>query len=612
MTNAADDNRPLNAIPENEYREAVETRDNSLDLVRTISTRHDIGSVLNASKSNASKSLRRTASTQIPLGLFRTISRTATRDEVNKADIGKQLDLEAAVGSHDISGRTSPTLTNHDLSGIKVEQGIQEENEPESKRVLQFDHNDPENPYCFSLAKKVYIVLTGMLVVVNSAMGSSVASGIGAQMTEYFGITNQSQLVLPTSLYLVGYVLGPLVFSPLSETFGRKIVMVSTFILYTTFTLGCALAPTFAGLIVMRLIAGIGASTPNSVVGGIYADIFAGPKERGRVIALYMTCTTFGPLIGPIASGYVGVISWRWAYWVMLILAGVTWPFLLLMPETYAPVVLKRKAHKLRKQGSDVLAPNELVKLDVYQMVVVILTRPVRMFLFESLVLFSCLYTALIYAIFYMFLQAFPIIYTGVYGFSAGERGLTFLAIGVGSVIAFAIYLSWDAYLDHIRSKPLDQQPRWFHQEEYRRVPLACIAAPLLVISMFWLGWTARTDIHWMVPICAAIPFGIAYLLVFMALLNYIVDAYEIFSASAMAAASCSRSMLAVALPFATTPMYDTLGIAWACSLLGFVGVVLGLIPFMFLRYGPTIRKNSKFCQELAAKKRGREKAMES
>jgi hypothetical protein len=200
-----------------------------------------------------------------------------------------------------------------------------------------------------------------------------------------------------------------------------------------------------------------------------------------------------------------------------------------------------------------------------------------------------------------VFLQAYPIIYTGVYGFNAGERGLAFLGIGIGSVIAFAIYLAWDYYLAHVGAQLT--QPQWYHQEEYRRVPLACLAAPLLVISMFWLGWTAKPTIHWIVPMAAAIPFGIAYLLIFMALLNYIVDAYEIFSASAMAAASCSRSILAVALPFATTPMYDRLGIAWACSTLGFIGLLLGVIPFMFLRYGATSRKNSKFCQELAAKK---------
>jgi hypothetical protein len=203
-----------------------------------------------------------------------------------------------------------------------------------------------------------------------------------------------------------------------------------------------------------------------------------------------------------------------------------------------------------------------------------------------------------------VFLQAFPIIYTGVYAFTPGQRGLAFLGIGIGSALAFAIYLAWDSYLASVASRLPHLQPPWFHREEFRRLPLACLAAPLLPLSLFWLGWTARPLIHWLVPMGAAIPFGIAYLLIFMALLNYIVDAYEIFSASAMAAASCSRSVLAVALPFATAPMYERLGIGWACGLLGFVSLLLGVIPFMFLRYGATIRKNSKFCQGLAAKKK--------
>ena len=107
----------------------------------------------------------------------------------------------------------------------------------------------------------------------------------------------------------------------------------------------------------MGLLAGIGASTPNSVGGGIYADIPSTPRERGRVVALYMSVTTISPLLAPIASGYLGVVSWRWTYWLMLVLAGVSWPPLLLMPETYGPVVLKKKAQVLRKQGQTVLAP---------------------------------------------------------------------------------------------------------------------------------------------------------------------------------------------------------------------------------------------------------------
>ena len=208
-----------------------------------------------------------------------------------------------------------------------------------------------------------------------------------------------------------------------------------------------------------------------------------------------------------------------------------------------------------------------------------------------------------------MFLQAYPIIFTGVYGFNAGEQGLAFLPIGVGSLISCGIYLLWDAYLDRARKQ--NPQPSWYGKEEYRRVPLACLGAPLLSVSMFWLGWTAKASIHWIVPVIATVPFGVAYLLIFMALLNYLVDAYETFSASAMAAASCSRSLFAVVLPFAARPMYERLGIAWACSVLGFVSLVLGVIPFMFLRHGDVIRAKSEFCGELARKKAELEVAAE-
>lgn len=123
------------------------------------------------------------------------------------------------------------------------------------------------------------------------------------------------------------------------------------------------------------------------------------------------------------------------------------------------------------------------------------------------------------------------------------------------------------------------------------------------VISLFWLGWGARPSVHWIVPTLAALPFGIGFLLIFMALINYIVDAYEIYAASAMGAASASRSVFGVILPFAAAPLYKNLGIAWACTLLGILSAVMSVIPFVFIRYGEKIRRHSKFCQEIREKK---------
>lgn len=119
------------------------------------------------------------------------------------------------------------------------------------------------------------------------------------------------------------------------------------------------------------------------------------------------------------------------------------------------------------------------------------------------------------------------------------------------------------------------------------------------MISLFWVGWTASPNIHWVVPFLSGIPFGMGYLLIFMAMLNYLTDAYETLSASAQSAASCTRSIFGAVLPLAAKPMFNRLGVAWACSLIAFISLGVSVIPFAFIRYGDRIRANSKFCQEL-------------
>lgn len=117
---------------------------------------------------------------------------------------------------------------------------------------------------------------------------------------------------------------------------------------------------------------------------------------------------------------------------------------------------------------------------------------------------------------------------------------------------------------------------------------------------MFWIGWGAQRDVHWIVPSLGGLPLGIGFVLIFVALANYLVDAYRIYSASAMGATSISRSTFGVVLPFAAKPMYEALGVAWACSLLGFASLLMCLIPYFFIWYGERLRASSPMCQELA------------
>lgn len=446
----------------------------------------------------------------------------------------------------------------------------------------------------------------GIVAVVNSTLGSSLPSGTIQYQGSYFHVADQAQLVLPVSLYLVGYTLGPLFFGPLSESFGRRIITVSSFAIFTLFTLACAVAPTWPAFLVFRLFCGITASSAIAVVGGLFADVYGDPVTRGRAMAIFMAAVTCGPQLAPAISGFVSVVSWRWTYWVGLILAGVSLLFLAFLPETYEPTILKRRAKKLRRErgNPNIYAPLELERKGAKQMITVTLMRPLNMFLFEAIVLFSCLYLSLAYAIFYLFFEAYPLIFQGIYKMNAGETGLAFLPILIGAVIALPIFLYWDIVLQRAR----ERGAHWTSVEEYRRLPLACLGGPLYVVSLFWLGWSASPDVHWIVPMLAGIPFGLGFLLIFMALLNYIADAYEIFANSAMSASSCCRSIFGAVLPLAARPMYAKLGISWASSLLAFLSLGMTVIPFAFIKYGDRIRANSKFCQELKVRKAQAEK----
>jgi MFS family permease len=424
-------------------------------------------------------------------------------------------------------------------------------------------------------------------------------------ITADFNISNEKgnpQLALPISLFLVGYIFGPLLFGPLSELYGRKYVIQAAFAGYTAFTLGCALAPSWAVLLFFRFAAGVFASAPLAVGGGVIADMYNDPSLRGRFLTYFLTINICAPVIAPTISGYISQITWRWVFWVGLIIAGATWIPLILLPETFGPIILLNKAKyarkMARKSGSDsaqIYAAIELENKGWQALARVVLVRPLTMLFMEPIVTASSLYVAIAYAVFFMFFQTYPLIFKGVHGMSAQTMGLVYLPIAGGTLIGLVVFLVWDSYW----KSSLQAGRPWAKKKEYSRLPLACIAGPLFVVSLFWLGWTARSSISWVVPCLAGIPFGTANLLITIALTNYLGDSYGVFSASAMAASASFRSLIGSGLPLAAAPMYKELGIAWATSILGFISVFMCAIPFIFIYYGDVIRERSRFYQQL-------------
>jgi hypothetical protein len=114
-------------------------------------------------------------------------------------------------------------------------------------------------------------------------------------------------------------------------------------------------------------------------------------------------------------------------------------------------------------------------------------------------------------------------------------------------------------------------------------------------IGLFWFAWTADPPIPWIVPIIAGFPFGMGVCQILQSSTAYLMDAYELYFASAVAATVVMRSIFAAVFPVIAPTMFGRLGDAWGMSVFAFLGLVCTPIPFLFWKYGKAIRSKSRY-----------------
>jgi MFS family permease len=144
-----------------------------------------------------------------------------------------------------------------------------------------------------------------------STLSSSLPGGSSYYIALYFGIDNPLEQNLVSTFYLVGYVIGPLIFAPMSEHFGRKKLLLSAGGLFFVMSLACIFSPTYTVLLVFRFFAGMGGSAPISVIGGVYADIYPDPRSRGTATAAYTIVSLDGLDCCSMLIVYTGNYCWH-------------------------------------------------------------------------------------------------------------------------------------------------------------------------------------------------------------------------------------------------------------------------------------------------------------
>lgn len=456
---------------------------------------------------------------------------------------------------------------------------------------IDFSPDDIENPHNWSASRRWYVTFASVMLVVNATFASSSPSGCFPSIAEEFGVSEEAA-GLTITLFLLGYCAGPLVFAPLSEFYGRRWVFYSTFIAYVAFNFLCAFAPNFGSLLVGRFLTGTFVSAPLSNAPGVLADLW-GPVERGNAMAAFSCMVWVGPALGPVVAGFLQLTKdWRWSFYVLLWLAGGTAIIMFTIPETFGPAILRNRARRIRRAQipgyEKIKAPvedSDRTLLDSYR---VALTRP-WVILFDPISFLVAVYMSIVYTLLYMLFSIYPIVFQERRGWNAGVGELPLIGTAVGAFIGAGVVMVDSKSKAKKVAKGEELTPE-------DRLPLAMIGGVGFAVTMFWFAWTAEfNSIHWIVPTLAGVFLATSLMLIFVGFLNYLVDTYLMYAASAIAANTVARSACGAAAPLFTTYMFDALGIGGGGSLIGGVATVLAIIPFAFYKFGERIRRRSKF-----------------
>ncbi|KAK7698243.1 hypothetical protein SLS64_012709 [Diaporthe eres] len=465
---------------------------------------------------------------------------------------------------------------------------------PDFEVSFDADRRDPLNPREWSAWYQGWVIFavsySTWVVVLYSTSYTATLPGLMAE----FGERDATVVTLGVTTYLLGLACGSLVVAPMSELFGRRPVYLVCMSVSALLVLPCALATSLAEIIVVRFFGAVFGAVMICNGAGTIADIST-EENRARYMSWWSIAPLNGPVTGPLIGGYVAqYLGWRWDNWIVLILTGAAVLIMVTVKETYVPQILKKEAAKRRRERDDERywcqydsrkSTAALMKVNLSRPFVLSFTEPILWF-FNLCV---------IYGILYLCFVAYPIVFQQQRGWGPGQTGLSFIGIGIGTLIAIFLEPLWRKIINSHAKDP-----------ETGRVPpeasasIMCIGAVLTPIGQLVFSWTCvPTTIHYAIPIAFGIPFGCGNTLCFIYGSNYLAGAYGYFAASALAGNAVMRSIFGATLPLAGARMYEVMKPQWAGTFLGLLEVALIPIPWIFYRRGERIRAKSPVIRQM-------------
>ena len=460
--------------------------------------------------------------------------------------------------------------------------------------------NDPDNPHNWPVYYKILfvfkIIALTALIYMSAALYTPCITVVMQEMQ-----VSRAKATLPLTFFAIGYGIGPMVFSPLSENarFGRNTIYIVTLFIFFILQIPTALVTDIASLTVLRLLAGFFASPVLATGGASIGDVIS--REHMPMALSWWTAGTFcAPSVGPLIGAALTVAGgYHWPFWFMCIYSGVL--FLVLsffLPESSGKAILYRKAKRLRALTGNTKITSighiQNEEQNLKDLIFECLWRPFQIIIREPGVLFFDLYMGIIYAIMYLWYMAFPIVFIDMYGFTTVGEGASSLCLTVGLFVSVACHLP----VVYFKTTYKLLKGKSIHPEVY--LPMCIFGSCLLPTGLIIFAWTSTKSVHWVAPMVGAGTYMCGSYIVFQTLFNYMGMSYPRYLASVYAGNGFLRSIMGGTFAIFGTPMFNNLAtskypVAWGTMILAFITMALVLVPVMFFLTGPKLRANSKY-----------------
>lgn len=475
---------------------------------------------------------------------------------------------------------------------------------------------DYDNPFEWARSRKNIMTWLSCSVNITAAYSAGSYASPADTLTRKWGI---SAVVynLGITIFTCGFGIAPMVLAPFSEINGRRPVFIVTGLLFVICQLSCALTDSFGGMLAARFFLGCGGSTFSTMVGGILADIWE-TSERNTAMTLFTGATMFGTGLGPLVSGFVAQnLDWRWVFYLQIMTSGTLVALVtIFFKETRGSILISRKAKKLNAwyeqleaagcMGMEITGEDGQyhcqrirwkVKSDeerasLGKMIAVSLYRPIHLLFTEPVVFWFSLWISFSWAVLYLQFGALPLVYETNHGFSLQQTGSIFAAVCVGGIISTPLSIYQEKWA-------VRQNPEKFASSPEGRLWFTAFESALMPIGLFWFGWTCFPSIPWIVPTIAVTLQTMGIFSIYLAVFNYTADVYHVYASSALAASGLCRNLLGGSFPLVTVQMFNGMGFQAASSLLGGIGAVLTLVPWILIFFGPKIRARSKIASQI-------------